>query len=68
LEINSPLGRIKLHIKAVDLSIDRKMPAIILHRVRLTKFAVGVLQGKDMKVTILRKPRSTMVNFEKPIV
>jgi hypothetical protein len=68
LEINSPLGRRKLRIKVVDLSIDRKMPVMILHRVRLTKLAVGVPRGKDMTVTIPRKPKSTMVNSEVPIV
>jgi hypothetical protein len=68
LEINSLLGRTKLRIKAVDLSIVRKIPAMILHIVRSTKLAVGVLQGKAMIAMIPKKPRSMMVNFEVPIV
>jgi hypothetical protein len=52
---------------AVDLSIVRKMLVMILHRVKLIKLAVGVLQGKDTIATIQREPKSMTMNFEEPI-
>jgi hydroxymethylpyrimidine/phosphomethylpyrimidine kinase len=67
LETRSPLGRRKLHIRAVDPSIVQNMLAMILHREELTKLAVGVLQGKDMIETILRRLRKMMANFEESI-
>ena len=67
LEISSPLERRKLHIRAVDPSIVRKMLVMILHRAKSTKLAVGVLQGKDMIATIPRRPRNMTANFEELI-
>ena len=67
LETNLPLGRRKLHIRAVDPSIVRKMLVMILHRAKSTKLAVDVLQGKDMIAMIPRRPRNMTANFEEPI-
>jgi hypothetical protein len=44
------------------------MLAMTLHRVRLTKIIVDVLQEKAMTTTIPKKLKSTVENSEVPIV
>ena len=67
-ETSSPLENKKLRIKVADLSIDQKMPAMILRRVESTKLVVGVLQKKATTAMTPRKPKSMMVNSEVPTV
>jgi hypothetical protein len=67
LEINSSLGRIKLHIRAVDPGIILWTLVMISHKAESTKPDDDVLQEKDMIATIPRKLGNTIANCEDPI-
>jgi hypothetical protein len=64
LEISSPLGRRRVHIRAVGLSTIRRMPVTISHIARSTKLVGGVPQEKSTIARTPKKPRNTMVNYE----